>query len=156
MADKLDHLLSYYFTGRLEMNMKMRKLELKYNFDRTPDENIGGGRKQNDYNNAVESSMIREQNDRYLKGLQYQKDMIEMMLSTTIDCRKRVLVAKYGRNETWAKIALNEHVDERTVRAWRDDFKEVVCIWLGESLTTTHFRSTLIPAQSRFRLIYGA
>ncbi|GEP75477.1 DUF722 domain-containing protein [Weissella thailandensis] len=147
MADRLDKLLSDYFTGRLEMNMKMRKLELKYNFDRTPDENIGGGRKQNDYNNAVETSMIREQNDGYLKDLQYQKDMIEMMLSTTVDCRQRVLVAKYGRHETWTKIAFDEHVDERTVRAWRDDFKEVVGIWLGESLKpTTHFRPTLIPA----------
>lgn len=147
MADKLDKVLSDYFTGRLDMNMKMRRLELKYNLDRTPDENVGGGRKQNDYNNAVESSMIREQNDGYLKDLQYQKDMIEMMLSTTVDCRQRVLVAKYGRHETWTKIAFDEHVDERTVRAWRDDFKEVVGIWLGESLKpTTHFRPTLIPA----------
>ena len=149
MADKLDKLLSDYFTGRLDMNMKMRRLELKYNLDRTPDENIGGGRKQNDYNNAVEMSMIREQNDQYLKDLQYQKDMIEMMLSTTVDCRKRVLAAKYGRHETWVTIALNEHVDERTVRAWRDDFKEVIGIWLGESLEprhTTHFRPTLTPA----------
>ena len=146
MADKLDKVLSDYFTGRLDMNMKMRRLELKYNLDRTPDENVGGGRKQNDYNNAVESSMIREQNDGYLKDLQYQKDMIEMMLSTTVDCRKRVLVAKYGRNETWAKIAMNEHVDERTVRSWRDEFKEVVAIWLGESLTTTRFQPTLTPA----------
>ena len=149
MADKLDKVLSDYFTGRLDMNMKMRRLELKYNLDRTPDENVGGGRKQNDYNNAVESSMIREQNDGYLKDLQYQKDMIEMMLSTTVDCRKRVLDAKYGRHETWVTIALNEHVDERTVRAWRDDFKEVIGIWLGESLEprhTTHFRPTLIPA----------
>ena len=146
MADKLDKLLSDYFTGRLDMNMKMRRLELKYNLDRTPDENIGGGRKQNDYNNAVEMSMIREQNDRYLKDLRYQKDMIELMLSTTIDCRQRVLIAKYGRHETWTKIAFDEHVDERTVRAWRDEFKEVVGIWLGESLTTTRFRPTLIPA----------
>ena len=146
MADVLDKVLSDYFTGRLDMNMKMRRLELKYNLDRTPDENIGGGRKQNDYNNAVEMSMIREQNDGYLKDLQYQKDMIEMMLSTTVDCRKRVLIAKYGRHETWTKIAFDEHVDERTVRAWRDEFKEVVGIWLGESLTTTRFRPTLIPA----------
>ena len=146
MADKLDKVLSDYFTGRLDMNMKMRRLELKYNLDRTPDENIGGGRKQNDYNNAVEMSMIREQNDRYLKDLRYQKDMIELMLSTTIDCRQRVLIAKYGRHETWTKIAFDEHVDERTVRAWRDEFKEVVGIWLGESLTTTRFRPTLIPA----------
>ena len=146
MADKLDKVLSDYFTGRLDMNMKMRRLELKYNLDRTPDENIGGGRKQNDYNNAVETSMIREQNDRYLKDLRYQKDMIELMLSTTIDCRQRVLIAKYGRHETWTKIAFDEHVDERTVRAWRDEFKEVVGIWLGESLTTTRFRPTLIPA----------
>ena len=146
MADKLDKVLSDYFTGRLDMNMKMRRLELKYNLDRTPDENVGGGRKQNDYNNAVESSMIREQNDGYLKDLQYQKDMIEMMLSTTIDCRQRVLIAKYGRHETWTKIAFDEHVDERTVRAWRDDFKEVIGIWLGESLGTTRFRPTLIPA----------
>ena len=147
MADVLDKVLGDYFTGRLDMNINMRKLELKYNADSVPDENIGGGRKQNDYNNPIESAMMREENDQYLKDLRYQKEMIEMMLSTTLDCRKRVLVAKYKYNEKWIKISQKEHVDERTVRAWRDDFKEVIGVWLGSSVRTmTRFRPTLVPA----------
>lgn len=58
MADKLDKVLSDYFTGRLDMNMKMRRLELKYNLDRTPDENIGGGRKQNGSSSTVVGESI--------------------------------------------------------------------------------------------------
>ncbi|MFL2020501.1 DUF722 domain-containing protein [Weissella hellenica] len=147
MTDKLDNVLSDYFTGRLDMNINMRRLELKYNADSLTDENVGGGRKQNDYNNPIESAMIREENDQYLKDLRYQKEMIEMMLSTTLDCRKRVLVAKYKYNEKWIKISQKEHVDERTVRAWRDDFKEVIGVWLGSSVRTiTRFRPTLVPA----------
>ncbi|MCM6769038.1 RinA family protein [Weissella paramesenteroides] len=45
MADKIDHLLTDYFTGQLEANIKLRKLELSYHNDH--DDNIGGGRMQN-------------------------------------------------------------------------------------------------------------
>lgn len=73
MADRLDHLLSDYFTGRLATNIRLRKMELQFNSDRTPDENIGGGRKQNDYNNPVELRMIREQRDTQLQQWILQK-----------------------------------------------------------------------------------
>jgi len=42
VADKIDELLSDYFSGKIEMQIKLRKLDLQ-----TPlvhDENIGGGK----------------------------------------------------------------------------------------------------------------
>ena len=45
MADKIDHLLTDYFTGKLEANIKLRKLELSHYINH--DDNVGGGRMQN-------------------------------------------------------------------------------------------------------------
>ncbi|WP_238335404.1 RinA family protein [Weissella paramesenteroides] len=42
MADKIDHLLTDYFTGQLEANIKLRKLELSHHTNH--DDNVGGGR----------------------------------------------------------------------------------------------------------------
>nr|CCC56325.1 transcriptional activator-phage associated [Weissella thailandensis fsh4-2] len=142
MADRLDDLLHDYFTGKLNVDINIRKLELQFNSNRTPDENVGGGRKQNDFNYPVENRMIREQNDEYLQAMLYQKTVIEMMLGVTIESRKRVLNARYGQGKSWIEIGLDEHVDERTVREWRDDFKSGLGHWLASSVeTTTRFCS---------------
>lgn len=123
MADKLDKLLSDYFTGRLEANIKLRKMEIQYNVNRTPDENVGGGRKQNDYNNPVELRMINEQNDDQLQNWILQKNIIDTFYPTSVDYQQRVLKSRYGMRKSWVEIALDEHVDVRTVIRWRDDFK---------------------------------
>lgn len=122
MADKLDHLLSDYFTGKLATNIRLRKMELQFNSDRTPDENIGG-RKQNDYNNPVELRMIREQRDTQLQQWILQKDIIDSFYVITIAKQQRVLKAYYGKGQSWVEISLNEHIGERTCLRWRDDFK---------------------------------
>ena len=123
MADVLDKVLGDYFTGRLEANIKLRKMEIQYNVNRTPDENIGGGRKQNDYNNPVELRMIREQRDTQLQQWILQKDIIDSFYVITIAKQQRVLKAYYGKGQNWVEISLNEHIGERTCLRWRDDFK---------------------------------
>ena len=120
MADVLDKVLSDYFTGRLEANIELRKMEIQYNVNRTPDENIGGGRKQNDYNNTIELRIL-------------QKNIIDVFYPTAVDYQQRVLKARYGMHESWIYIALAEHVEIRTVIRWRDDFKDGI---LGHLLST--------------------
>ena len=134
MADRLDKLLSDYFTGRLATNIRLRKMELQFNSDRTPDENIGGGRKQNDYNNPVELRMIREQRDTQLQQWILQKDIIDMIYNITIESQQCVLKARYGNQLSWVKVAEEVHVDERTCIRWRDDFKSGIAGHLGETL----------------------
>ena len=136
MADMLDKVLGDYFTGRLEANIKLRKMEIQYNVNRTPDENIGGGRKQNDYNNPIELRMIKEQQDDQLQNWIMQKNIIDIFYPTAVDYQQRVLEARYGMRKSWIDIALAEHVEIRTVIRWRDDFKDGI---------RGHLLSTLKP-----------
>lgn len=138
MADKLDKVLSDYFTGVIDTNIKLRKLELKFNFDRTRDENIGGGRKQNDYNNPVESSMIRELQDEELQAWIWQKQVIEMWYNITVKPQRTILYERYGRKKNWLAISLIVHADERTCREWRDRFKDGISGWLSDTPERVH------------------
>ncbi|KAA8433630.1 DUF722 domain-containing protein [Weissella paramesenteroides] len=148
MADKLDKVLNDYFTGRLEANIKLRKLEIKFNSDRVPDENVGGGRKQNDYNNPVEMAMIREQQDEQLQNWIMQKNIIDLFYPTIVDYQQRVLKARYGMHENWVDIALDEHVNVRTVIRWRDDFKDGILGHLLSTLKPVSFLSQIIDNKS--------
>lgn len=138
MADKLDKVLSDYFTGVIDTNIKLRKLELKFDFDRTPDENIGGGRKQNDYNNPVESSMIRELQDEELQAWIWQKQVIEMWYNITVKPQRTILYERYSRKKSWLAISLIVHADERTCREWRDRFKDGISGWLSDTPERVH------------------
>ena len=133
MADTLDHLLSDYFTGRLEANIELRKLELRYMKNGVPDENIGGGRKQNDYNNPVEAAMIKEERDDKLQTWLLQKEIVSVFFGLAIDNHQRILKARYGNGLSWVAIAQQEHVDVRTCIRWRDDFKDGI---MGHLLAT--------------------
>ena len=127
MADKLDHLLSDYFTGKLAMNMKMRRLEMQYHNNH--DENIGGGRMQNNLNRVAEMDMIYIDSDPKLKLYAYQKEVLETILAVMPDNVIRVVKAYYGDKKSWIAISIDEHVDERTVRSWRDKYKEELSKW---------------------------
>ena len=127
MADKLDHLLSDYFTGKLAMNMKMRRLEMQYHNNH--DENIGGGRMQNNLNRVAEMNMIYIDSDPKLKLYAYQKEVLETILAVMPDNVIRVVKAYYGDKKSCIAISIDEHVDERTVRSWRDKYKEELSKW---------------------------
>ena len=45
MADRLDKLLSDYFTGRLATNIRLRKMDLQFNSDRTLNKDMNHARK---------------------------------------------------------------------------------------------------------------
>ncbi|USI45397.1 DUF722 domain-containing protein [Leuconostoc mesenteroides] len=128
MADKIDELLSDYFSGKIEMQIKLRKLDLQ-----TPlvhDENIGGGKAQNKHVRLVDDILIREDEDTVLQELyklRDQQQMITDILSTfdselirmanlRYDCRKR----KYE----WKHIALLFNADESTCRKKIRKFKK--------------------------------
>lgn len=127
MADKLDHLLSDYFTGKLESEMKLRKLELQYHNDH--DENVGGGRMQNNLTRVAETTMIHIESDPKLQLYAYQKEIIETVLSIMPDNVVRVLKAKYGQRKNWVEIGMDESADYRTVIRWRDNFKNELSKW---------------------------
>lgn len=127
MADKLDHLLSDYFTGKLAMNMKLRKMELQYHNHH--DENVGGGRMQNNLNRVAETTIIHIENDPQLQLYAYQKEIIETVLSFMPDNVIRVVKDYYGNKNGWVVVSMNECVDERTARTWRDNCKDEVAKW---------------------------
>lgn len=127
MADKLDHLLTDYFSGMLESEMKLRKLELQYHNDH--DENVGGGRMQNNLTRVAETTMIHIESDPKLQLYAYQKEIIETLLSVMPDNVVRVVKAYYGSKNSWITISMNEHVDEKTVRLWRDKYKNELSKW---------------------------
>ena len=127
MADKLDHLLSDYFTGKLESEMKLRKLELQYHNNH--DENVGGGRMQNNLTRVAETTMIHIESDPKLQLYAYQKEIIETVLSIMPNNVIRVVKSFYGSKNSWITISMNENVDERTCVRWRDDFKNELSKW---------------------------
>ena len=121
MADKLDHILSDYFTGKLEANIKLRKLELSnYN---NHDDNVGGGRMQNNIVRNTETTMLKVESDILIQDWLYASQIIELVFGLELDNVQRVIKARYGQRRTWIDISMSEHVDVRTVIRWRDDFK---------------------------------
>lgn len=120
MADKIDELLSDYFSGKIEMQIKLRKLDLQ-----TPlvhDENIGGGKAQNKHVRLVDDILIREDEDTVLQELyklRDQQQMITDILSTFDSELIRMANLRYDRRKRkyeWKHIALLFNADESTCR----------------------------------------
>ena len=121
MADKIDHLLTDYFTGQLETNIKLRKLELSHNTKHY--DNVGGGRMQNNIVRNTETTMLKVESDRLIQDWLYASQVIELMFALELDNVQRIIKARYGQRRTWIDISMSEHVDVRTLSRWRDDFK---------------------------------
>lgn len=121
MADKIDHLLTDYFTGKLEANIKLRKLELSHHTGH--DDNVGGGRMQNNIVRNTETTMLKVESDRLIQNWLYASQVIELMFALELDNVQRIIKARYGQRRTWIDISMSEHVDVRTLSHWRDDFK---------------------------------
>ncbi|WP_404975159.1 DUF722 domain-containing protein [Weissella paramesenteroides] len=121
MADNIDHLLTDYFTGQLEANIKLRKLELSHYINH--DDNVGGGRMQNNIVRNTETTMLKVESDRLIQDWLYASQVIELMFALELDNVQRIIKARYGQRRTWIDISMSEHVDVRTLSHWRDDFK---------------------------------
>lgn len=121
MADKIDHLLTDYFTGQLEANIKLRKLELSHYTNH--DDNVGDGRIQNNIIRNTEIIMLKAESDRLIQDWLYASQVIELMFALELDNVQRIIKARYGQRRTWIDISMSEHVDVRTLSRWRDNFK---------------------------------
>lgn len=124
MADKIDHLLTDYFTGKLDVDIKMRKLELSYHSN--DDENIGGGRMQNNIVRGAEIMIQKLDDDYTLQRLTYIKEVIGMMFDTQTETVQKIIQERYGRKKTWLAVSMIVHVDERTALERRNEFKALI------------------------------
>lgn len=127
MADKIDALLSDYFSGKIDMQIKLRKLELKTSL--VHDENIGGGKAQNKHVRPVDDMLIREDEDTVLHELyklRDQQQMIKDVLSTFDAELVRMASLRYDRRKKkneWKHIAVIFNADESTCRKKVRKFK---------------------------------
>lgn len=127
MADKVDKLLTDYFTGDLQRKISMRVDML--NTVQEIDENTGGGRAQYKYSNAVENKMITEESDAELVALRHNKKVIDSWTSGMDEVRYQVMKEMYCRHKTWDKIALDNGVSRTTMAEWRKELKFSIEGW---------------------------
>ena len=121
MADKVDKLLRNYFDGTLDKQIKAREMYLQ--FHNEIDENVGGGRAQYKFNNAVESQMITLEQDSELRELNHNKMIVEMWLNGLCKDEYDVLDMHYGMRYTWYKIALELNKSITALQRWKREFK---------------------------------
>lgn len=128
MADKIDELLSDYFSGKIDMQIKLRKIDLQ-----TPlvhDQNIGGGKAQNKHVRSLEDMLICEDEDtvlRELYKLRDQQHMITDVLATFDSELVRMASLRYDRRKRkneWKHIALIFNADESTCRRKMNNLKK--------------------------------
>lgn len=124
MADKIDKMLTDYFTGKLDVDIKIRKLELSYH--NNGDENIGGGRMQNNIVRGAEVTMQKLDDDYTLQRLTYIKEVIGMMFDTQTETVQKIIQERYGRKKSWLAVSMIVHIDERTALERRNEFKALI------------------------------
>lgn len=124
LADKVDKLLRNYFAGKIDKQIKAREMYLQ--FHREVDENIGGGRAQNKYNNAVESQMITLERDYELSQLKHQKMVVELWLTDIGDDEYDILQMHYGDRDTWVNISMTLNRSVTALQNWKREFKKSV------------------------------
>ncbi|QEA57357.1 DUF722 domain-containing protein [Weissella hellenica] len=124
MADKIDKMLTDYFTGKLDVDIKIRKLELSYH--NNGDENIGGGRMQNNIVRGAEITIQKLDDDYTLQRLTYIKEVIGMMFDTQSETVQKIIQERYGRKKSWLAVSMIVHIDERTALERRNEFKALI------------------------------
>ena len=124
LADKVDRLLRDYFDGTMDKQIKAREMYLKFRND--IDENVGGGRAQYKFNNAVESQMITLEQDFELRELNHNKMIVEMWLNGLGKDEYDILDMHYGMRYTWYKIALELNKSVTALQRWKREFKSSV------------------------------
>ena len=121
MADKVDKLLRDYFDGTMDKQIKAREMYLQLHND--IDENVGGGRAQYKYGNAVEGQMITLEQDYELRELNHNKMIVEMWLNGLGQDEYDILDMHYGMRYKWYKIALKLNKSVTALQRWKREFK---------------------------------
>lgn len=121
LADKVDKLLRDYFDGTMDKQIKAREMYLQLHND--IDENVGGGRAQYKYGNAVEGQMITLEQDYELRELNHNKMIVEMWLNGLGQDEYDILDMHYGMRYKWYKIALKLNKSVTALQRWKREFK---------------------------------
>lgn len=130
MADKVDKILTEYFTGLLAFKIKQRELDLTT--QTTQDDNIGGGRAKNKYNNTTEDKLIKLENDKQLATWKRQHRIISEWSEVGIIEPITLNIARmhYSKKYSWQQIANINNVSVSTAIKKRYEFKKVIAILL--------------------------
>ncbi|QYU58199.1 RinA family protein [Weissella confusa] len=127
MADRVDKVLNDYFTGNLDRKIRMRVAMI--NTANSIDENVGGGRAQYKYSNAVENKLISEENDAILRAIRHNKKVIDTWTQEMDEVRYDVIREIYLRRKTWVDIGNEYGVSRTTMNEWRNDLKKSIAGW---------------------------
>ena len=127
MADRVDGVLTDYFKGDLEKKIKLR-VETLHTMTAI-DENIGGGRAQYKYSNAVEDKLITEDEDNELIALRHNKHVIDVWTQDMDETRYKVLKAIFSKALTWDAACMTYNVSKTSIKEWRDELKSSIVGW---------------------------
>ncbi|MFT8757810.1 DUF722 domain-containing protein [Leuconostoc pseudomesenteroides] len=95
MADRIDKYLSDYFSGVIEMQIRLRIRELE-----TPasfDENIGGGKAENKRNIQTENDIIIQESDYILQSFIRDRWFMSNFLKVLTSEERAMLELRYDR-----------------------------------------------------------
>lgn len=105
MADRIDKYLSDYFSGVIEMQIRLRIRELE-----TPtsfDENIGGGKAENKRNIQTENDIIIQESDYILQSFIRDRWFMSNFLKVLTSEERAMLELRYDRRRkrSWLQVA---------------------------------------------------
>ena len=105
MADRIDKYLSDYFSGVIEMQIRLRIRELE-----TPtsfDENIGGGKAENKRNIQTENDNIIQESDYILQSFIRDRWFMSNFLKVLTSEERAMLELRYDRRRkrSWLQVA---------------------------------------------------
>lgn len=105
MADRIDKYLSDYFSGVIDMQIRLRIRELE-----TPtsfDENIGGGKAENKRNIQTENDIIIQESDYILQSFIRDRWFMSNFLKVLTSEERAMLELRYDRRRkrSWLQVA---------------------------------------------------
>lgn len=106
MGYTVDQLFTDYFSGTIEKQIAWRRFELRFD-NPVRDENIGGGKKQNEISRALDNQIIREESDPEIIQLTIRYESVKQFMQTIDQQLVTMLDYHYDeqKNYVWTKIA---------------------------------------------------
>lgn len=124
MADRLDKLLTDYFTGRLDILIKQREQDLRN--PKRPEDLNKDIKAANSYSNVVENILMKLEDDDTLQQLENLRGQIKALVDMFDDQHKQVYFARYRNRLSWKSIEWAYHIDKRTGQRWCNELKDLI------------------------------
>jgi len=118
MADRIDKYFSDYYSGVIDMQIDLRKKELKLPV--SIDENIGGGKAENKRNIQTENAMIIEESDYTLQSFIRDKEFMDSFLKMLIDEERALLALRYDRRRRRSWVQVSKMLNKSERQCYRD------------------------------------